>query len=344
MQLLVTSAVTLGVVGAVGFLIWLVWYAVYREGCRQADDNSDKMMSMMASGRGFAMDGNLLVDPHPPPTWLPRAAAIFFAVAGVLGLLAVLINALHGKPQEPKLDADISGSQARSLIEEDMESAEAPGLAPHETASGRPGLSIADKSTLTLEGTFMSHPSGRRKAIIKYPGGQLIVAAGDKLGESEVLQIAANQVVFQHMSQKWRLDSQNAGVHDTTGAAAQSLPGFSPSGQGKWEVSRREVLDYYELLLEEPEQLLALFESFRPLYDHDRQIRAYQVRVPGDDSFLRRAGFGDRDVVVSVNAMAMKSRQRAESLIRDFVENRTNRFVFIVQRDGATLTHEYHVR
>ena len=86
------GAVVSVVLGGVLLLVWLVWYVIYRLGWKRVDDSTDRIMSMISTGRAFAMDGNLLVGPNSPPVWLFLLAIVALVTAIALGLVAGVIS------------------------------------------------------------------------------------------------------------------------------------------------------------------------------------------------------------------------------------------------------------
>lgn len=102
----------------------------------------------------------------------------------------------------------------------------------------------------------------------------------------------------------------------------------------RWRFDRARLLTYYDELRDQPERLLAIFDSFDPLYDENQQISGYIVGIEGEADFFAAAGLQNGDVVRAVNSVPMTSRRRAEFFIRRFVEQGAEAFVMEVERDG----------
>jgi len=138
-----------------------------------------------------------------------------------------------------------------------------------------------------------------------------------------------------------------------TPAEAESAPGTAPAGRfggglvfpGRWTFSRDVLLDYYSELRDEPERLLAVFDSMAPLYEVDpeggRSITGYRVAVKGEADFFEAAGLKNGDVVRAVNSVTMTNRRRAEAFIRSFVEGNASTFVLDIEREGRPDKHVY---
>lgn len=135
--------------------------------------------------------------------------------------------------------------------------------------------------------------------------------------------------------------------------AATAAVGADPFGgrqvfPGRWEFDRQGLLRYYTGLRDEPERLLAVFDSMEPLYANDdpetRTIQGYRLNVRGEAPFFEAMGLQPGDVVRSVNSVPMSNRRRAEDFIRAFVENQEDTFVFEMERGGETLKQVYLIR
>lgn len=117
---------------------------------------------------------------------------------------------------------------------------------------------------------------------------------------------------------------------------------------GRWEFNRDSVIHYYTELREEPERLLAVFDSMEPLYKDDnpetRTIQGYKLNVKGEAPFFEAMGLQQRDIVRTVNSVPMSNRRLAEDFIRAFVENQEDTFVFEVEREGQLHKQVYIFR
>lgn len=103
-------------------------------------------------------------------------------------------------------------------------------------------------------------------------------------------------------------------------------------------------MEYYAKLRSDPQRLLAIFDSFKPLYNGSGRIEGYRIDMQGEADFLRAAGLQNGDIVRAVNSIKMSSRNRAEYLIKEFVANRANAFVFEVEREDASEKFIYQIR
>jgi hypothetical protein len=137
------------------------------------------------------------------------------------------------------------------------------------------------------------------------------------------------------------------------GTAKEGVPGQKDFGggqvfPGRWEFQRDALLGYYAELRNEPERLLAVFDSMEPLYQDDnpatRNITGYRLNVRGEAPLFDAMGLNPGDIVRSVNSVPMTNRRRAEDFIRSFVENQEDTFVFEVERNGASSKQVYIIR
>lgn len=144
-----------------------------------------------------------------------------------------------------------------------------------------------------------------------------------------------------------------AGTGQGGDSATASVPGTGRFGgqqvfPGRWEFQRDALLAYYAELRNEPERLLAVFDSMEPLYQDDnpatRRITGYRLNVRGEAPLFDAMGIKPGDVVRSVNSVQMTNRRLAEDFIRAFVENEEDTFVLELDRDGATAKQVYIIR
>ncbi len=109
----------------------------------------------------------------------------------------------------------------------------------------------------------------------------------------------------------------------------------------RWEFGRPALMDYYRELANEPERLLAVFDSLQPLYGSENKIEGYRLQVVGEAAFFQVVGLADGDVVRSVNSVPMTNRRRAEHFIRRVVEAELDTIVLDVERNGANVQQIY---
>jgi type II secretory pathway component PulC len=124
-------------------------------------------------------------------------------------------------------------------------------------------------------------------------------------------------------------------------ADGQDRFGGRQVGENKWVFDRRPLVDYYAELRDNPERLVKLFDSFKPVYDERRRVSGYRVKHEGEPEFLRSVGLREGDVVRTVNSMRMTSQRRAEFFIREFIDNRSNAFVLEIERGGLPVVLTY---
>jgi len=116
---------------------------------------------------------------------------------------------------------------------------------------------------------------------------------------------------------------------------------------GRWNFSRDRLLGYYSELRDEPQRLLAIFDSMDPVYEIDPEgdetIAGYIVDVKGEADFFEAAGLKNGDIVRAVNSVTMTNRRRAEAFIKSFVENEAGTFVLDIERNGTQDKHVYMI-
>lgn len=225
------------------------------------------------------------------------------------------------------------------------------------------GTSLAAR--FRLAGTFFAYSEGvsdTRKAILDdlLTGVQRIVSETERLGEVEIVRIFRDRIVLRDSvgeEQLWLSFSTRRatrpgvqeGTNDT-GVAKADLPGQSNRfggtqvGDNRWVFNRQALLDYYQELRDEPERLLKVFDSLKPVYDNNHRISGYRLGIDGEREFFDATGLKEGDVVRAVNSMEMRNRRRAEFLIGQFVTGHANAFVFDVDRDGENVQLTYELR
>jgi hypothetical protein len=114
--------------------------------------------------------------------------------------------------------------------------------------------------------------------------------------------------------------------------------------ENSWVYDRQRVLDYYAEMLDNPDRLVNLFDSMRPVYDDDRNITGYRLDIRGEKDFFESVGMREGDIVRRVNSIEMTSRRRVEFFIGEFVADRANAFVFEIERDGEPRKFVYQIR
>ena len=223
----------------------------------------------------------------------------------------------------------------------------------------RPRAGGGPAARFRLAGTFLVLAMGEetdggpavelRKAIVDDldQGAQILVGEGERIGPMLVSRVWADRIVVLADGETHELRLNYRGGEPSDPAAAE--PGAGSDGEepalettrfgtriaeGRWRLSRPALLEYYQELLDEPERIGRLFETFEPIYTPDRRIEGYRIEIKGEEEFLRAAGIRPGDVVRAVNSMPMTSQRRAEYFIHEFMQNRLNTVVVDIERDG----------
>ena len=224
-------------------------------------------------------------------------------------------------------------------------------------------------SRFRLAGTFFSYGetiNDQRKAIIDdiRAGTQRILSEGEEIDAARVVRIFRDRIIlregvnedqlwlsFSSADQEAAASSVDAasgrtnvvGVGQWADGAAEKY-GLKRVGEYRWVFNRERLLDYYRELMDEPERLVNVFDSLKPLYDENAKITGYQLGAEGEADFFRAVGFAENDIVRSVNSIPMTNRRRAEYFIHEFVNNRANAFVLEVERNGRLRKLIYQMR
>jgi type II secretory pathway component PulC len=211
-----------------------------------------------------------------------------------------------------------------------------------------------------LAGTFLSYGSGTpdsRKAVLDdlKQGGQRIVSESETIDDVVVARVFSDHVLLRAGTEETELwlgfardrapgqGAAGAGAGATAAAGADWLGGRRV-GENRWIFSRAKLTDYYNELKDQPERMLKVFDSLKPLYDEQHLITGYHLGVEGEEGFFDAVGMKEGDVVRAVNSMKMTNRRRAEFFIKEFVEDRANVFVLDIERDGKPQQLVYEVR
>jgi type II secretory pathway component PulC len=208
---------------------------------------------------------------------------------------------------------------------------------------------------LRLAGTFSIYGAqgGHRRAIIDdlQAGKQQIVNEGDRIGGMIVRRILTDRVRILTESgvlQELRLTLVSAGTPGAVGGAAKAMSGgrfgIRRVGESRWTFDRKAVLAYYQELRDEPARLVQVFDSMVPVYGSEGKITGYRVSIVGEEELFGAAGLNEGDVVRRANAIDMSSRNRAEYLINEFLNNRANVFILDVERGGQPVQLRYEIR
>lgn len=280
-----------------------------------------------------------------------------------LALCAILVYALRSLPCIA-LSAAPSEPQPRAWPAPGP--AHSPDWSVFETRTGgapSEGGSLAKR--FRLAGTFFAYGEtiqDQRKAILDdlRTAAQHILSENEEIDGVRVVRIFRNRVILREGAteeQLWLSFSGDTdgvgeapGIAETTplgtGAAGEAAVryGLKRVGERRWLFKRERLLQYYQELRDEPERLVNLFDSMKPLYDEQSKITGYQLGVEGESEFFGAVGLREGDTVRSVNSIPMTNRRRAEYFVTEFVNNRANAFVLEVERDGQTSKLIYQVR
>jgi type II secretory pathway component PulC len=220
----------------------------------------------------------------------------------------------------------------------------------------------ARNARFRLAGTFFvenGDGSIQRKAILDDLGRheQSIVGEGDPVAEVRVERIFYDHVTLRSgtgTEDVWldfgRVYAAAAGLAATNAIATNMVASATNRLGGvqlqadRWQFSRQKLLDYYQEVLDEPDRMVAIFDSLKPVRDRDSKITGYVVGVEGEGEFFQAVGLRNGDVVRKVNAVPMTSRRRAEFFIDEFLKDRMNVVVLDVEREGKAAKQVYLVR
>jgi len=212
-----------------------------------------------------------------------------------------------------------------------------------------------------LAGTFFAASSYQQshKAIIDdiQKKTQCLVAEGDTLDQNIlVVSIFRDRVVLREGNNDEQLWLSFAGADKpatsatrpddavTQGQADAALGRFGKrTGERRWVLQRKEVLRYYQELLNNPDRLAKVFESLKPVYQTGK-IAGYTLDVEGEGEVFRGFGLKQGDIIRQVNSMPMISQSRAEYFINEFVKDRVNGFVIDIEREAKPEKMIYLVR
>lgn len=290
--------------------------------------------------------------------WTVRGAGVLaLASCGLAAALALRTNAFHtGSALPPVRPAAAMPSDTLEL----------PALATHDWSRfrGRVGASPAATGALgqrfRLAGTFFEFTSeGQdiRTAILDdlSTGQQQMVRERDVMADVVVLQIQRDRVRLrdgagQEVDLLLTFTGGDRAVpaDGEGGAAADGTPagrfGGTRMAENRWTFNRATLLRYYQDLRDQPERLVQLFDSLKPVYTDDNRITGYQLDVEGEREFFEAVGLEPGDVVRKVNNVEMTNRRRAEFFVSQFVRDESNAFVLDVERGGSTNRLVYEVR
>jgi len=226
-----------------------------------------------------------------------------------------------------------------------------------EADSGPVGGSLAER--FRFAGAFFVSGGGDeelRRAVVDEIAArcQHIVSEGDQFGDVRVSRIYGDRIVLSEngLEEELWLSLAGARVADggdsgsTTGAVAVATENrFGKMvSENNWQFKRDALMAYYDELMDEPQRLLQVFDSLKPLRNENGKIQGYELDVEGEQAFFDDIGFREGDVVRRVNSMMMTSRRRAEFFIHQFVDNKLSVVLIDVERDGKKQRLTYRIR
>jgi len=228
-----------------------------------------------------------------------------------------------------------------------------------QTPQGHPG-NVPSAERFRLAGTFaIESASGARlqKAILDdaQRNEQKIVGEGDVLDGITVEAIRYDRVTLRTPTGTKDLVLEFASLSgDTAGGDTNRISTGTQVTSNRfncikvkddrWQFSRQPLLDYYQELLDEPDRMVAIFDTMKPVRNEQNRITGYVVGIEGEKDFFDAVGLHEGDIVRQVNSVAMTNRRRAEFFIDEFLKNRMNAVVLDVERDGKVQKQVYQLK
>jgi type II secretory pathway component PulC len=210
-----------------------------------------------------------------------------------------------------------------------------------------------------LAGTFFIEGAGepQRRAILDSAAKreQFIVSEGERLDDLTVERIYFDHVTLRGPSGSqdiWVEFASKAPVIDsnmTSNPAALSAGGTNKFGciqteENRWKFNRKPLLNYYQELLDEPDRMVAVFDTMKPVRDERNKITGYVVGIEGEKDFFDAVGLRQGDIVRAVNSLPMTNRRRAEAFIDQFLKDKMNAVVLEVERGGKVTKQVYQMQ
>ena len=210
-----------------------------------------------------------------------------------------------------------------------------------------------------LAGTFFIEGAGdlQRKAILDslLKREQIIVSEGDVLDDLTVTKIYYDHVTLQGSSGSFDIwvefSSRSESIHPVaTNALISGVAGSTnkfgciKTQENRWKFSRKPLLDYYQELLDEPDRMVAVFDTMKPVRDEGNKITGYVVGIEGEHEFFDAVGLRQGDIVRAVNSLPMTNRRRAEAFIDQFLKDQMNAVVLEVERGGQSTKQIYQMQ
>ena len=210
-----------------------------------------------------------------------------------------------------------------------------------------------------LAGTFFIDGAGdsQRRAILDdvVKRDQYIVSEGERLEDTMVDKIFLDHVILQTpsgMKELWvefAVRARTVEPVTTTNQVPDQVGATNKLGciqiqENRWKFSRKPIMDYYQELLDEPDRMVAVFDTMKPVRDEQNKITGYVVGLEGEKDFFAAVGLQQGDIVRSVNSFPMTNRRRAEAFIDQFLKDQLNAVVLEVERGGKTVKQVYQLQ
>ena len=207
-------------------------------------------------------------------------------------------------------------------------------------------------------GTFFGFgEDGRGTAVIDdlKVGREFLVNEGDQVGDLVVNRIFRDRLLVSIGNDRYTLtrglleqsDSpaavnvEGSSTNSVARRAGEKLDLGKRVAENRWVFSRSKMMNYYNDVMEDPERLLSVFDSMKPVWTDNNKIDGYVLDVEGEKPFFDAVGLVEGDVVKSVNGLNMTARSRAEYLITQFADNRLNIIMMDVIRGGEKVQLRY---
>ena len=279
--------------------------------------------------------------------------------AGVVGSGVLIVNSWRIARLASTIDASPSAVRPTGSLEQ------SPGdvFADLGLAAGARTGNEADLA-IRLVGTFFEYAeigtNSLRHAVLAdlHGGHQAIVVEGEQFDSYTVIQIQRDAVSVERLSDRSRYllrlaspDSANVagkgGQSTGMGDGSRVASTMSFGGQiatNHWVLNRQELMNYYQELRDNPDRLLKVFDTMKPLRDEAGKITGYTVGIEGEKEFFDAVGLREGDVVRKTNGRPMTNRRLAERFIASGVKGDASAFVLEVERNGAMEKLTYQIR
>ncbi|WFB36216.1 hypothetical protein P3T73_00360 [Kiritimatiellota bacterium B12222] len=219
-----------------------------------------------------------------------------------------------------------------------------------------------------LAGTFQTYTqdlntfsTGSSMALVDdlRSGTQLLLNEKDDLGPFVVEKIEMDRVTLSRDGQSYFL-ALTGNVAPTVKPESEEqpkevvlriedMPALETSRFGKrvsetqWLINRQAVVDYAEEVVKNPIRIVQLYRSFSQI-GTSLDDAGFQIDMKGEQEFFKSMGLGDGDVIRKANSMKMITQNRAEYLVREFMNSRMSALVLDVENDGVVRKQVFIIR